>query len=49
MRLSDTMMQGLVVFYLLVAGISAYEGNWPRCMYWIGASIITASVLWGTK
>jgi hypothetical protein len=32
-----------------VPGVSAYELNWPRAMYWVGASIITSAVLWGTK
>jgi hypothetical protein len=40
------LMQGLVVVYIVVAITFAYEGNWPKCAYWIGASIITSSVLW---
>jgi hypothetical protein len=40
------LMQGLVVTYVIVACVFAYEGNWPKCAYWIGASIITSSVLW---
>lgn len=47
--LSTAMMGGLVAFYVLVSAVSAYEGNWPRCTYWIGAAIITTSVLWGTR
>lgn len=46
---STGMMQGLVAFYVMVAVVSAYEGNWPRCTYWIGAAIITTSVLWGMR
>ena len=40
------LMQGLVVTYVLVALVFAYEGNWPKCTYWMGAAIITTSVLW---
>lgn len=46
---STGMMVFLIGFYLLVACVSGYEGNWPRCFYWIGAAIITTSVLVGTK
>lgn len=41
----DLMMKGLVVVYIVTACLFAAEGNWPRCMYWIGAAIITSSVL----
>ena len=46
---STVMMYGLIVFYLLTAMVSAWEGNWPRGLYWVGASIISVAVLWGTK
>lgn len=46
---STAMMMGLVAFYLLTAGVSGWEGNWPRTLYWVGASIITTAVLLGTK
>lgn len=46
---SQIMMMGLVVFYLLVAGVSAMETNWPRVLYWISAAGITTAVLWGTR
>ena len=46
---STGMMLFLVGFYLLTAGVSGIEGNGPRCGYWIGAAIITVSVLCGTK
>lgn len=39
------LMQSLAVFYVLVAIVFAYEGNYAKCAYWIGASIITTSVL----
>ena len=39
------LMQGLVVTYVIVACVFAYEGNWAKMTYWIGAAIITTSVL----
>ena len=39
------LMQGLVVLYVIVACVFAYELNWPKMTYWIGAAIITSSVL----
>jgi hypothetical protein len=47
--LSTTMMVALVGFYLVVAGVSGVEGNWPRVLYWISAAGITVAVLWGTR
>lgn len=46
---STNMMIGLIGFYVLTSIVSGVEGNWPRCSYWIGAAIITSSVLWGMK
>ena len=47
--LSTAMMIGLVGFYLVVAGVSVVEGNWPRVLYWVSAAGITIAVLWGTR
>ncbi len=44
--IGPSLMQGLAVFYVLVAIVFAFEGNWAKAAYWIGASIITTSVLW---
>jgi uncharacterized membrane protein (DUF485 family) len=38
-------MLGLLVFYVVLAVVFAYERQWPKCTYWIGAAIITGSVL----
>ena len=38
-------MQCLVVVYVIVALVFAWEQNWAKCTYWIGAAIITTSVL----
>ena len=42
---STLLMQGLIVTYVIIAGVALWEGNYARCSYWIGASIITGSVL----
>jgi hypothetical protein len=39
------LMKVLVCQYLVLAAVFAYELNWPKCSYWIGAAIITTSVL----
>lgn len=41
----DLLMKGLIVFYAVVACVFAWEGNWPKMTYWIGAAIITSSVV----
>ena len=46
---STGMMLFLVGFYVLTAGVSGVEGNWPRVLYWLSAAGITTAVLWGTK
>lgn len=47
--LSTSMMLVLIAFYLIVSAVSAFEANWPRACYWVGAAIITSSVLWMTS
>jgi len=45
--ISGVMMKGLILFYLVTAIVSAYEGNYPRALYWLSAGGITTGVLWG--
>ncbi len=40
------LMQALVLIYIVTAIVFATEGNWPKCLYWCGAAVITTSVLW---
>lgn len=47
--ISSTLMYILIGFYIIVAFVSATESNWPRALYWLAASLITTSILWGTK
>ena len=39
------LMQGLIVAYVVIAVVFAFEGNWPKVLYWISAGLITTSVL----
>ena len=43
------MMTGLVWFYVAIAILAAYEGNYARVLYWCSAAGITVAVLWGSK
>ena len=35
--------------YVVIAAVSAWERNWPRCSYFIFAGGISLSVLWMGK
>lgn len=41
----ENMMKFLVCCYLLTAVLFALQRNWPKVGYWIGAAMITSSVL----
>lgn len=43
---STGLMKLLVAEYAVIAAVCLLEGNWPRFSYWVGASIITGSVIW---
>ena len=38
-------MKVLIAAYLVLACVFMWEGKWPYAAYWIGAAIITSSVL----
>ncbi len=40
------LMQALIVAYVVIACVFAFEGNWPKVLYWLSAGSITLSVLW---
>jgi len=40
------LMKGLLGFYCVLVAVFTWEGDWPRASYWLGAAIITGSVLW---
>lgn len=43
---SSYLMGGLICAYAVIALVAAYEGNYPRVLYWVSAASITTSVLW---
>lgn len=43
--MGNNLMIGLACFYVVLAAVFAYEGQWAKCSYWIGACVITVSVL----
>jgi hypothetical protein len=47
--MSTKLMVWLLCNYAVICGFSLYEKNWPRAGYWLGAFIITGSVIWMTK
>ena len=42
----EWLMVALIGAYLSIAAVFAWEGNWPRVLYWFAAAQITGSVLW---
>lgn len=36
---------GLIGVYLGLAGLYAWEGSWPKVLYWVGAAILSTGVL----
>ena len=34
----------LIVEYLLMALLYGVQGDWRRCIYWLAASVLTATV-----
>lgn len=49
--ISTFQMYALIVAYLVIAATAALERppNFPRALYYVGATIITAAVLWMTS
>ncbi len=44
----DLLMKGLIVAYVVIACTFAYEQNWPKMTYWIGAAINSRTSLANT-
>lgn len=47
--MSTKLMIWLMCNYVVIGGISLFEGNYPRALYWASAFLITTSVLWMGK
>lgn len=43
--MSDRLMYAMILFYILTAAVSAYEGLWGRCVYFVGAVVLSIGVL----
>lgn len=43
--MSDRLTLALILVYLLMAFVAAWEGLWGRAIYWVGASVISVGVL----
>lgn len=44
--MSTRLMLALIVAYLVIAGAAAWERDWPRVLYYLGAVLISAAVIW---
>ena len=44
--ISNHLMYALIVQYCVIAGVSAYERNGPRALYFVGAALLSVAVLW---
>lgn len=40
------MVKGLLIVYLIILVVAAFERDWKLAMYWAGASILQVSVIW---
>lgn len=37
----------LIIQYVVIMGVYAYQKNWPMVVYWFGAIVLNIGVLWG--
>ena len=47
--ISDKITLVLMVAYVALSVICLMERNYPRALYWFGASVLMVSVLWGMR
>lgn len=47
--MSSLLIKILLVEYIIVAIVCAYERNWPKVLYWISASGLQIAILFGMK
>jgi len=43
--LSSWLIRVLLLEYIIILAVCAYEGNWKLALYWLGASILQSSVI----
>ncbi len=46
---SNWLIRLLLVEYGVILVVCLWEKNLPRALYWLGASILQISILWGFK
>ena len=46
--MSSGVMLLLIAIYVVIVLLSAWERNWPRALYFVGAITISLAVLWMT-
>jgi hypothetical protein len=42
---STTLMQILILVYIIIMIVSLVEKNWPRALYWGSAALLSVAVL----
>jgi len=47
--MSNWLIKALLVEYIVIMIVCLYERNYPRVLYWIGASLLQVGILWGMK
>lgn len=47
--ISTRLMWVNVAWYLVLAGIGAWDARWPVVLYWVGAAMLTCGVIWGMR
>jgi len=35
--------------YIFIMAVCIAEKNWPRSLYWLGATLLQASIIWGMR
>lgn len=45
--IGDGLMKALLGVYLVICLVYLYERQWAKALYFLGAAILTFSILWG--
>jgi len=46
---STLLIKILLVEYVVIMGVCIAEKNWPRALYWLAASGLQVSIIWGMR
>jgi len=47
--MSNLLIKSMILAYFIIIGFSLFEGNFKRALYYLGAILISLSILWGMK